>query len=211
MTTDFGPGVSRTLEALARQFQITVFQAGKPPLDSEINLLQQADSEAFQQFVRSQIHSGFFLDPTRPQDDFVTDPLNSNQFRFGQQKCDDNGAVEELAPIVWANVNGMIIPVVGTANTEAGATDNIVTLNPPPDSDTRIDFIFLEAWRVLVAPNPSPDNKPAADKIWKYGNVEYGQTNIDDDLIDPRLGLRRRSASRFSIAFASLERARELV
>jgi len=188
MTTDFGPGVSRTLEALARQFQITVFQAGKPPLDSEINLLQQADSEAFQQFVRSQIHSGFFLDPTRPQDDFVTDPLNSNQFRFGQQKRDDNGAVEELAPIVWANVNGMIIPVVGTANTEAGATDNIVTLNPPPDSDTRIDFIFLEAWRVLVAPNPSPDNKPAADKIWKYGNVEYGQTNIDDDLIDPAIG-----------------------
>lgn len=188
MTTDFGPGVSRTLDAMFRQFQTVVWQAGKPPLDSESNLSQQVGSEEFQQLVRSQIHSGFFLDPTRPLDDFVTDALNSNQFRFGQQKRDENGDVEELAPVVWANLNGMLIPVIGTNNTETDATDNIVTLNPPPTSDTRIDFIFLEAWRVLVDPNPSTANKPAADKIWKYGNVEFGQTNLDDDLEDPAVG-----------------------
>lgn len=188
MSESFGNGVSRTLSALFRQFQAVVVQKGKPPVDAEHNLFQQIQSETFSQFLQSQIHSGFFLDPTRPLDDFVTDPLNSNQFRFGQQKRDEAGDPEELAPVIWANVNGMVIPVVGTRNTEADATDNIIKLNPPPDSDTRIDFVFLEAWRILVAPNPSTANKPAADKIWKYGNVEFGQTNIDDDLIDPNIG-----------------------
>jgi len=185
---DLGNGVSRTLSALMRQFQLVVYQRGKPPLDSEHNLLQQIQNETAANWVRSQMPSGFFLDPTRPLDDFVTDSLNANQFRFGQQKRNDAGNVEELAPIMWANVNGWLVPVVGTNNPESNATDNIVTLNPPPDSDTRVDFVFLEVWRVNVAANDSTKNKPSADKIWKYGNVEFGQANIDDDLTDPAIG-----------------------
>ena len=43
MAEDFGNGVTRTLSALERQFQIVVWQAGKPPLEAELNLMMQAD------------------------------------------------------------------------------------------------------------------------------------------------------------------------
>jgi len=183
MSQDFGNGVSRTLDAFARQFQVVVFQEGKPPLDSELNLLQQNQVEQLAQLVRAEAHSGFFLDPTRALADYVTDPYNSNQFRLAQQKLEEGTLdAEELAPVLYANVNGWVIPVTGTANLLENGTDNIVKLYPPPESDSRIDFVFLEAWMVNVAPNPSTTNKPSADKVWKYGNVEFGGTNINDDV-----------------------------
>lgn len=188
MSEDFGNGVSRTLDAISRQFQTVVWQAKHPPLDSELNLMSQVDLENLRQEVRNQVHSGFFLDPTRPEDDFVVDSDWSNFFRFGTQKNDENGDVEELAPVVYANVNGWVIPITGTVITQANATTNTVRLNPPPESDTRVDFVFLEAWMSLISANPSTDNKPSADKIWKEGNVEFGGTNIDDDLEDPATG-----------------------
>lgn len=188
MSEDFGNGVSRTLSALARQFQAVVFQEGKPPLDSELNLVQQDQLEQLRQLVRAEAHSGFFLDPTRALDDFVTAQSWSNLFEFGQQKDDENGDPEELNPVIFANVNGWIIPVTGTFLTEEGSTPNEIRLYPPPESDGRIDFVFLEAWTVIVAPNPSTENKPAANAIWKWGNVEFGATNLTDDITDPTIG-----------------------
>lgn len=188
MAEDFGNGVSRTLSALSRQFQTVVFQQGKPPLDSEMNLSSQVDAENMREFIRSQVSSGFFLDPTRPQDDFVVQDNWSNFFRFGTQKNDENGDVEELEPVLFANVNGWIVPVTGTVITQANATTNTVRLNPPPESDSRVDFVFLEVWQSLLSSNPSTDNKPSQSEIWKYGNVEFGGTNVPDDLQDPTLG-----------------------
>lgn len=188
MSEDFGNGVTRTLDAIARQFQTVVWQEGKPPLDSEFNLMSQVDLENLRQMVRTQVDSGFFLDPTQPLRDFVTNPLNSNQFRFGTQERTSDGSPEELDPVVYAAINGWVIPVTGSFNPELSATDNIIKLNPPPDSDSRIDFVFLEAWTCLVAPNPSTANKPSASTLWKYGNVNYGQTNLPDDLEDPSVG-----------------------
>ena len=188
MAQDFGNGVSRTLSAFARQFQAVVFQEGKPPLDSEVNLVQQNQVEQLAQLVRAEAHSGFFLDPTRALADYVTESSWSNFFRLGQQKNDSDGNPEELAPVLYANVNGWIVPVTGTELTLAGSTSNEVRLYPPPESDTRIDFVFLEVWMASVAPNPSTANKPASDKVWKYGNVEFGGTNIVDDITDPTIG-----------------------
>jgi hypothetical protein len=188
MSQDFGNGVSRTLSAFARQFQAVVFQEGKPPLDSELNLVQQDQVEQLAQMVRAKAHSGFFLDPTRALADYVTSPSWSNFFRLAQQKDDQNGDPEELAPVLYANVNGWVIPVTGTILTKEGSTSNEVRLYPPPESDARIDFVFLEAWMALVAPNPSTANKPVANKVWRYGNVEFGATNINDDITDPTIG-----------------------
>jgi hypothetical protein len=181
MPQDFGSGVTRTLTALQRQFGLVVFQGFKPPLDSEVNLAGQLQLERIAQVVRSGMHSGFLLDPMDAQRDFLTNVAWSNYFKFGQQ------ATNELNPIVWANVNGWLIPVSGTATTE-GDTTNRVDLWPPPSSDARIDLVFLEAWLGQVAPNPSTDNKPSASTIWKWGNVLYGGTNITDDLQDPDIG-----------------------
>ncbi|MDB4278212.1 baseplate J/gp47 family protein [Deltaproteobacteria bacterium] len=181
MAEDFGNGVTRTLSALQRQFQLVVWQAGKPPLDSELNLMAQVDWERLREVVRSQMHSGFLADPTNALEDFDTAEAWSNFFKLGKQNDTEEG------PVLWANVNGWVIPVTGTAVLDADVT-NKITLNPPPSSDSRIDFIFLEAWATNVAPNPSVANKPSADKVWKYGNVEFGGTNIDDDIEDTTIG-----------------------
>lgn len=178
----FGSGVSRTLTPEHRQFITAVFQKGKPPLDSEINLAQQIQLDNLASTIRNLMPSGFLLDPTQAQQDFVTDQSWSNFFKLG------NPADGETSPVVWANVNGWIIPVAGTQLDTEGDVQNRIRLYPPPSSDSRVDLVFLEVWQALVDPNPSTTNKPSATKIWKYGNVEFGQTNVDDDLVDPSIG-----------------------
>jgi len=189
MSLDFGNGVSRTLDALMRQFAGVVWQQDKPPLDSELNMMAQIDWDRFQLLVRSVMPSGFFLDPTRAYDDFETNELWSNLLKFGTPRS-PLGVHEgpEETPVVWANVNGWVLPVSGTDAPE-GDVSNWIKLYPAPESDGRVDFAFLEAWQVLVRPNPSEVNKPSVSEIWKYGNVQYGGTNLTDDLEDAEVGI----------------------
>lgn len=182
MAETFGSGVTRTLSALQRQFGAVVWQKGKPPLDAELNLMGQVDMERMQALVSSMMPSGFLLDPTRAQNDFHTDPSWSNFFRLGRPASD------ETEPVIWAAVNGWLIPVAGTSVESEGDMQNRVRLNPPPATDTRIDLVFLEVWACNVAPNPSTSNKPSATTVYKFGNVEYGGTNITDDIEDPETG-----------------------
>lgn len=178
MADNFGNGVTRTLEALARQFTAVVWQSGKPPLDSELNLMSQVDFENLRQTVHSQVHSGFFLDPCRA-DDFHFHKQWSNMFQFGKLRMDTT------QPFIYAAVNGMILPIAGT---ELNYVSNAIKLNPPPKTDSRTDFVFLEVWRSIVKPNPSTDNKPTAHELYKYGNVQQGLPNLPDDLEDPSIG-----------------------
>ena len=186
--TDFGPGVNRTLETSQRAFCNVIFQNKKPPLSAELNLVGQVANEKLRQFIHSQLHSGIFLDPTNSRQDFLTNYLNSNQFFLGPQKEDDEGVPEEKDPVVWAVVNGWIVPVVGTDVAEEDSTTNRVRFNPPPETGSRIDLVFLEVWQAQVAHNPSTANKPSQSEIWKFGNVLYGGTNLPDDLEDPTIG-----------------------
>jgi len=179
---NFGNGVSRTLNPEQRQFLATIFQKNKPPLDAELNLGQQLQFEALSEYVRSQVPSGWLLDPTRSSDDYQTSPEQSNYFILG------NPASGETSPVVWAVVNGWLLPVAGTDLSIVGDLRNKVNLYPPPASDSRVDFVFLEVWQALIQVNPSETNKPSAQKIWKYGNVEFGQYNVDDDLLDGTIG-----------------------
>lgn len=181
MAQDFGNGVSRTLSAQNRQFQVVVWQANKPPLDSELNLVAQVDWERQAEQVRSKMHSGFIVDPMQSDKDFQTNINWSNWFKFGRPDPASNGN------ILYANVNGWILPVVGTGLAD-GDESNRINLFPPPTTDSRIDFVFLEVFQAQVAPNPSTQNKPSASTIWKFGNVEFGGTNISDDLEDPTIG-----------------------
>lgn len=181
MAQDFGNGVTRTLSASGRQFQVVVWQTGKPPLDSELNLVMQADWERVANVVRSQMPSGWLLDPFNSDSDFVTNEAWANFFKIGNPGSGDE------SPVMWANVNGWVVPVSGTDVLD-GDTSNRINLFPPPSSDARIDFVFLEVWLAQVAPNPSDVNKPSASTIYKYGNVEFGGTNISDDLQDPAIG-----------------------
>lgn len=182
MTLNLGNGVARTLTPEQQQLLTVVFQKGKPPTDHEMNLAQQVQTEALATAIRRIMPSGWLIDPTLSTEDFLTEKNWSNFFKIG------NPALGETTPVLWANVNGWLIPVAGTNLTTEGDVSNRVRLNPPPSSDSRIDFVFLEVWLALVQPNPATTNKPEASKLWKYGNVEFGQTNIDDDLQDPTIG-----------------------
>jgi len=182
MSEDFGSNVSRTLSALQRQFSNVVWQKTRPPLDAELNLMSQMDSEKMRQIVSSAMPSGFIITPTIATSDYEFNALWSNRFQLGRT------VTNELDPVLYANVNGWIIPLCGTRTTSDLETFNVVALNPPPATQSRIDFVFLEAWSTLVAPNPATANKPTLSTIWKYGNVEYGGTNITDDLEDPTIG-----------------------
>ncbi len=186
---DFGTGVSRPMDATKRQFSAIVWQKGKPPLDSELNLMSQVDWESLRQVVRNQMPSGFLMDPTRSIEDYHFNPLWANRFRLGNPRI-PMGAHDsaEKDPVVWANVNGWIIPICGTNVETEGDLFNVVDLKAPPASDARIDYVFLEAWQCRVDPNPSATNKPSASTLWKYGNVVYGGTNLTDDLEDPTIG-----------------------
>jgi hypothetical protein len=190
MSLNYGTGVSRVLDPAGTQYTEVIWQQGKPPLDSEINLLQDLAKEQNRILVARGVPSGFFANDINTDFDYITNPVWSNWFRFGQQKSG------ETQTIPWVVVNSWLIPVTGTqTGTPPGSPNNTdtwnrVTLTPPPSSsgDSRVDFVFLEAWLARVPPNPSTLNKPAAASIYRYGNVEGGYSFLADDLVDPAIG-----------------------
>lgn len=187
---NYGSGVSRVLDPRAAGFLAALHQQGKPPTDAEINLLQDIQNEWNRLTVLRGVPSGFLGNETSPYADFQTSAAWSNWLRFGRQRSG------ETQSMMWAVVNGWLIPVTGTrTGTPPGSpsdvdTTNIIALDPPPanSGDFRIDFTFLEVWMARVPPSPSTQNKPASTALWKYGNVEGGFSFLPDDLVDPNFG-----------------------
>lgn len=183
MADFLGPGVSRVLVAEATQYLETIWQQGKPPTDAELNLMQQLSFGAIESAVLRGCPSGFLGSETNSQRAFTTNPQWSNFFRFGNS-------------VMWANVNGMLVPVTGTrtgappGSPNASDLSNIIVLDPPPGSagSNRVDFVFLEVWRARVIAN-SATNKPAVSSVYRFGNVEGGYSYLADDLIDPMIGV----------------------
>lgn len=190
MSNNYGAGVSRVLDPATTQFLSVLWQEGNPPLDSEWNLVGDLAADSTRQAALRGTPSGWLGNDINPSKDYVTNPTWSNWFRFGRQRSSDKQS------IMWAAVNGWLIPVTGTrTGTPPGAPDNIdtwnkITLDPPPGTtgDARADFVFLEVWKARISPPPSTTNKPNGSAIYKYGNVEGGFSYLADDLIDPAIG-----------------------
>lgn len=171
---NYGNNTNRTIDPRSRQFGALVQKQGRPVVPEDLTFISQIASDRGAQAVRVNAPSGFFIDPTRALADFQFDPLWSNLFKLAPAI---DGATE---PTLFANVNGWIIPVAGVLNAD-GLTNNI-TLHPAPQSDGRVDLVFLEVWEVPIYSNPSTVNKPSASTFYKYGNTEFGGTNLPDDL-----------------------------
>lgn len=174
MSEFFGDGASRTLSAGARSFVNVVWQRGAPPLDSELNLVGQISAEIQRSFVTSTTPSGWVARGASHEDDFEFDPQASNLFWFGSG-----------SDCMWALVNGWAIPVTGTRSSDKR---NAIHL-PPPRSDVSesdVNFVFLEVWQAAVSPF-GEENKPEQHLLYKYGNVEYGGVNVENDLVDPAI------------------------
>lgn len=190
MSNNYGGGVSRVLDPTGRAFLDVIFQEGKPPLDSEFSLLQDILNDWRRIHTLRGTPSGWLGNETSMPSDFQTSAAWSNWLKFGRQRSG------ETQSILWAVVNGWVIPVAGTrTGTPPGspndtATTNVIALDPPPanSGDFRIDFVFLEVWLARLPPNPSTSNKPASSAIWRYGNVEGGFSFLPDDLVDPAIG-----------------------
>lgn len=161
---DFKSYATRTLVTENTQYKNVIWQAGKPPLDSELNLMGQLASQNQASLVRSQAHSGVLIDPRSADRDYSFEKTWSNYFR--------------LKPFS-ALVNGNLVNV----------EDLDIKLPPPPESGSRTDFVFLEVWNTIISAEGSGvvDNKPSPTTIYQNGNVD-GQTTLDDELVDGQVG-----------------------
>lgn len=175
MAENYGNDVSNVLETLKYNFSNVVWQAGKPPLDSELNLVGQVNWENLAEQLRNTTHSGFLLDPLRAEKDYFFYEESSNYFEINRGL--DN-------PLV-ALVNGWVVPVIG-CNSDDGVK-NVITLPPPPLTEARTDIVFLEVWRAVVSPNNAV-NKPQNNAIYPYGNVQYTQDSLPDEMVDANVG-----------------------
>lgn len=102
-------------------------------------------------------------------------------------------------------IGGLPITVAGVAL--ASDTENVITLNSPPGSGSHNDLVFLEAWLAEVPGStvslPSTVNKPSTTTLYKYGNRQYGGTNIADDINEADFEIRRRVQVQYRVRVVS--------
>lgn len=174
--------VSRSLKVGERAFQTTVWQSGKPVLDSELQLGQDASWWENYGLRRWQVPSGWLRGQTRYDAycDWITETApsglvdNTHEGSIGDSVgtsvggsigSDDAGILPDgtlinclVLPRLEAIVAGRHVVVEYTYTETDGY--NIVTLPAPQVYDgtsgtvKRTDFVFLECWLALVAPSP---------------------------------------------------------
>jgi len=161
-TLDYGAGVSRTLQTTSRAFSTIIWQQGKPPLDSELNLQFDISEDYRKRFADNFMQSGFVA-----CDDLVFNAAWENYFKV---------------PTDIAFVNGWQIDVNASG-------DETVTLGAAPTGlgNQRYDFIFLEVWKAPLT-GGSAVNKPSTTEIYKDGNVQNAVATLADDIEDPVIG-----------------------
>lgn len=190
MANNYGTSVTRVLDPKQTGYRSVLWQPDKPPLESELTLMGDLAAEWDRVQVLQGTPSGWYGDAINPQDSFVTNKDWSNWFKFGPQFTGEKSA------IMWAVVNGWVIPVTGTlTGTPPGSPNNTdtwnrITLPPPPSNtgDARIDFVFLEVWMARIQ-TAVTTNKPSASAVYRYGNVEGGYSYLPDDLLDSNIGV----------------------
>jgi len=158
MAENLGTGVSYVDEPNGYNYDTVIFQKGKPPLDTEVNLLQQIQNQLGQRRLSS-LPSGWLS--FRP---YYTSSLLKNSF-YTQ---DPSNAVPE-----YALVNGQVVYVTGTNTSTANA--NLVKLPTAPISAAQVNGVFLEVWRALLGPN-DPTNRP--------GPITIIDTILDIDAVN---------------------------
>jgi len=170
--------VSRSLKVGERAFQTTVWQSGKPVLDSELQLGQDAAWWENYGLRRWQVPSGWLRGQTRYDAycDWISETAPSGladnthggsigDSVGGSVGSDDAGILPDgtlincfVLPRLEAIVAGRHVVLEFTYTETSGY--NIITLQAPQVYDgtsgtvKRTDFVFLECWLALVAPSP---------------------------------------------------------
>jgi photosystem II stability/assembly factor-like uncharacterized protein len=147
MADNYGTGVSFVDQVTGYNYDTVVFQKGKPPLDTELNAVQQIRN-LLDQREHSTLPSGWLT--LKP---FYTSSLLSNSF-YTQ---DPSAPTPE-----YALVNGDVLHITNTATTISNT--NLVELGAPPPTGNQVNGIFLEVWRALLSPVTST-NRPVPETI----------------------------------------------
>jgi len=153
--------VSRDLSAGDKSFESVIWQSGKPILDSELEIHQDATRWENRLYRAQHMNSGWLRGQSR--DDGYLDYTTVD----GSGVSDDSGATPPLIdgttlvnsfilPKLTALVAGRMV-VIEYTNTET-EKENLIQLPEPRLYATgitkRTDFVWLEVWLALVAPSP---------------------------------------------------------
>lgn len=149
---DLGKGVSYVYDAEGYNYDMVVFQKGKPPLDSELNLSQELQNLITQRNLRS-LPSGWLSSYPFYADQALA-PSSTSELKNKFYTQNPSGAKPE-----FALVNGMLVYVTNTNG--AGDNANLIDVGTPPITGNRVDGVILEVWRALLDPMTST-NKPIA-------------------------------------------------
>ncbi len=147
MSENLGTGVSYVYESEGYNNVMVVFQKGKPPLDSELNLAQE-QQRLLARRALDNFPSGWLS---------VRPPYTNTQYTDAFYTQNPTDAVPE-----YALVNGMVLYVTNTATSETNS--NKIELSDPPLTGNKVNGIFLEVWRALLDPD-TDINRPDADTV----------------------------------------------
>ena len=176
---NYGPSVSGYLDPTGRNFETTVFQAGKPVLDSELNLAGDISTGFGQAALRRVMPSGWL------SDDFTS----SSNMAAAIFQSTVGSNVLRVPNSLTAHVNGWLINVQYTGST----LWNELTLPAAPvgAGSLRTDVVVLEVWRRLLSAS-TPDGKSPTQRIWLNGNVggtsDFAPYTLDSDILDTNVG-----------------------
>jgi photosystem II stability/assembly factor-like uncharacterized protein len=145
MATDLGTGVSTVYDNEGYNYDLVVFQKGKPPLDSELNLAQELQNLIAKRNLRS-LPSGWLS-----HYELYADRSLGTKYPNKFYTQNPNGAKPE-----FALVNGQIVYVANTNSTSDNA--NLIDLGTPPATGNVVNGVFLEVWRALLDPNTNYTN-----------------------------------------------------
>ena len=189
----YGGGVSQDPQAVVpgggqftaeqHSWETVVFQQGRNPIDWEVELLQEINSDYGNRDLLQKLHpSGFTSD--------ILDRSDLSNFYIFQK--DQPGSIALAVPNIFATksadmiINGWRLKFEYSDSAITGS--NLITLDVPPVVPTtgRVDLVFIEAWRALIKPIPDTINKSATGLIFRHGNVKAPDlVNLADDILDP--------------------------
>jgi hypothetical protein len=179
-TKNYGPATSGYLDPDGRNWETTVFEAGKPVLDKELNLAQDVADGFAQAALRRGMPSGWisddFLATSSTTSAIFTATSTANTFRLPQA--------------LVAHVNGWLLKV---SHTNANGVNQLtLPVAPVGASIKRTDVVVLEVWRRLVSATGGV-GKSSAGRIWQNGNVKTSPAddlalNFADDILDANVG-----------------------
>jgi len=170
VSKNFGPNVSGYLDPTGRNFETTVFQAGKAVLDKELNLVQDAEHP-----------------PDFPVSGWVALDFTATSSSTSIFVQSSTANQLHLRGSALAIVQGRTLSISSTND----ATDNILDLGAGPSGAgaKRTDLVILEVWRMLISASPSTVGKSGSGRIWFLGNVKIPSgsdltLNFVDDILD---------------------------